>query len=243
MTHAADFAGVTTWIFDLDNTLYPPEMELFSQIQKRMTAYVMRLIGTDEATADHLRGEWWRVHGTTLAGLMAEHQIDPHDYLADVHDIDFSVLSPDPALAAAIEALPGRKIVHTNADAAYACKVLEHRGLGMFEAVCGIEEAGFHPKPDPRAYAPILAAHAIEPQTAAFFEDDPRNLLHPHSLGMRTVLVGRGWHGTAMPSRPGEAAPHVAHHTHDLTAFLQSLAGDSPRMADCAQDISRQSEG
>lgn len=222
---AAGFNGVDVWIFDLDNTLYPPEARLFTQIEARMQAYVERLLGVEGAEAARLRDHWWRAHGTTLAGLMAEHAIDPRPYLAEVHDIDFAPLLPAPDLGAAIAALPGSKIVHTNADATYAGRVLARRGLQGFEAVYGIEETGFHPKPDARAYAAVVAAHGIDPARAAFFEDDPRNLEQPHALGMRTVLVGRGRHG------PDELAPdhphgaHVHHRTDDLTAFLRALAG------------------
>lgn len=219
------FEGVDVWIFDLDNTLYPPEARLFTQIEARMQAYVERLLGVDGIEAARLRDHWWRAHGTTLAGLMAEHAIEPGPYLAEVHDIDFTALDPAPELAAAILSLPGGKIIHTNADAGYARKVLSRRGLAVFEAVYGIEEAGYHPKPDARAYEAILRAHGIEPHRAAFFEDDPRNLEQPHALGMRTVLVGPGRHGPdALP--PGQApGPHVHHQTHDLAAFLAALAG------------------
>lgn len=219
-----DFSGVRWWIFDLDNTLYPPEARLFAQIEARMTAYVQRLTGADRDEASRLRAHYWREHGTTLAGLMANHGIDAQAYLDEVHDIDFSPLTPDPALAAAIAALPGRRIIHTNADAAYAGKVLAHRGLAVFEAIHGIEEVGFHPKPDPRSFAAVLEAHGIDPAEAAFFEDDPRNLEVPFSLGMRTVLVGPGRHG------PDELAPghrhgdHVMWHTHDLRDFTVALA-------------------
>lgn len=222
-----EFSNVECWIFDLDNTLYHPEVRLFAQIERRMTAYVMRELGVDEAEASRLRDHYWRGHGTTLAGLMTEHGIDPLPYLADVHDIDFSVLRPDPALAAAIAALPGRKIIHTNADRAYAKRVLEHRGLGapdLFEAIYGVEESGFHPKPELRAYQLVLDAHGIDPRRAAFFEDDPRNLSVPHDLGMVTVLVGDGRHGPDELAADHDHGPHVQHRTQDLTAFLLALA-------------------
>ena len=119
-----------TWVFDLDNTLYPPHMRLFDQIEVRMTDWVMQALQVDRARADHLRAHYWATYGTTLAGLMTEHGVDPGPYLTDVHDIDFSVLAPDPDLAARIAALPGRKIVYTNACAPYAEKVLAARGLG-----------------------------------------------------------------------------------------------------------------
>lgn len=228
---SAAFDGVDVWIFDLDNTLYPPEIRLFDQIQRRMTAWVARELALDDAAADSLRTRYWRDHGTTLAGLMAEHAIDPHPYLADVHDIDLSALPADPALADVIAALPGRKIVHTNADAAYAGKVLAQRGLTCFEAICGIEEVGFHPKPDPRSFAAVLAAQGIDPVRAAMFEDDPRNLIVPHSLGMRTILVGVGRHGPDELAADHVHGDHVHHCTDDLTGFLARLAPARPAVA------------
>ena len=209
-----DFARVTTWVFDLDNTLYPPHMRLFDQIEVRMTDWVMRALAVDRARADHLRAQYWQTYGTTLAGLMTEHGVDPGPYLNEVHDIDFSVLSPDPALAKAIAALPGRKIVYTNACAPYAEKVLASRGLaGLFDAVYGVEHAAFHPKPDARAFATVFAADGLNPAAAAMFEDDARNLAVPHQLGMRTVHVA-----------PAPApAPHIHYHTSDLADFLARL--------------------
>ena len=229
--HVPDFAHVDAWIFDLDNTLYHPDARLFAQIEIRMTAYVMRELGVSEAEASHLRDAYWRQHGTTLAGLMAEHGIDPAPYLAEVHDIDMSGLTPDPALAAAIAALPGRKIVHTNADAAYAGRVLDRRALPVFEAVYGVEEVDFHPKPDPRAYQAVLAAHGIDPTRAAFFEDDPRNLIEPDRLGMVTVLVGAGRDGPDELPADHVHGAHVHHRTDDLTAFLLALAAIRDGMA------------
>ena len=122
------FRHVTQWVFDLDNTLYPPEARLFDQIEVKMSAYVMTSLGVDQATADQLRQDYWRDYGTTLAGLMREHNVDPAPYLFDVHDIDLSQLNKDPALATAIHALPGRKIVYTNGTAPYAGQVLAARG-------------------------------------------------------------------------------------------------------------------
>ena len=219
-----DFKHVSTWIFDLDNTLYDPSAALFAQIERRMTDYVVRQLGVSADQAALLRDDYWRHHGTTLAGLMAEHGIEPGPYLADVHDIDMSVLTPDPALAEAIRALPGRKIIHTNADSAYANRVLDRRGLNLFDAIWGVEEVDFHPKPDARAYQKVIEAEAIDPARAAFFEDDPRNLIVPHELGMRTVLVGIGRHGPDELAADHEHGPHVQHRTDDLAAFLRGLA-------------------
>lgn len=208
------FATVQTWVFDLDDTLYPPHMRLFDQIEVKMTDWVMRALQVDRARADHLRAHYWQTYGTTLAGLMAEHGVDPGPYLTEVHEIDFSVLSPDPALAKAIAALPGRKIVYTNACVPYAEKVIAARGLsGLFDAVYGVEEADFHPKPEARAFEIVFAKDGLNPTQAAMFEDDLRNLMVPHALGMRTVHV----------APEAKAEPHIHHHTAQLAGFLAQL--------------------
>ncbi|SNT68743.1 pyrimidine 5'-nucleotidase [Paracoccus seriniphilus] len=223
-----DFSNIDAWIFDLDNTLYPPEMALFPQIEARMTRYVMRLLRVEPQDADRLRRDYWRQHGTTLAGLMAEHAIDPVAYLDEVHDIDFTPLVPAPELAAVISALPGRKLIHTNGDSRYARKVLAARGLDLFEEIYGVEETGFHPKPDERAYAAVLRQSGVDPGRAAMFEDDPRNLIVPHALGMRTVLIGRGHSGPDVTgdgnAQPEQDLAHVMYRSDDLFAFLSAIA-------------------
>ena len=208
------FSDVKTWVFDLDNTLYPPHVRLFDQIEQRMTQYVMDILRIDRARADQLRHHYWRKHGTTLAGLMREHDIDPAPYLIDVHDISFDELEPDAPLKARIQALPGRKIVYTNGSAPYAEKVIARRGLtGAFDAVYGVENAGFLPKPDKGAFAAIFALDGVEPKRAAMFEDDIRNLEAPHAMGMRTVHVAPN----------PETADYIHHSTDDLTGFLAGL--------------------
>ena len=223
MTHApapcpvaADFDHVRAWVFDLDHTLYPPHMRLFDQIEARMTAYVADTLGVTEAEADRLRAHYWRTHGTTLAGLMQEHGIDPDPYLVAVHDISMHPLSPDPALAAQIGNLPGRRIVYTNGSAPYAQRVIEARGLGgLFDAVYGVEHASYRPKPQADAFAEVFARDQLDPAFGAMFEDDPRNLAAPHAMGMRTVHVAETQHPAA----------HIHHHTDDLTGFLTRVLG------------------
>ncbi len=210
----SSFAHVDTWVFDLDNTLYPPSVRLFDQIEVRMTRYVMTALDVEEAEADRLRDTYWHQHGTTLAGLMREHDLDPMPYLNDVHDICFDALEPDPALASRIRALPGRKIVYTNGSAPYAARVTEARGLsGLFDAIYGVEHAGFHPKPERKAFDMVFAQDGLEPTRAAMFEDEARNLAEPHAMGVRTVHVA--------PER--QDLDHVHHHTDDLSGFLARL--------------------
>lgn len=208
------FHHVSTWVFDLDNTLYPPRYRLFDQIEVKMTNWVMTALNVSRAEADRLRQHYWESYGTTLAGLMREHGIDPGPYLTEVHDIDFSLLPPDHDLAGYIAALPGRRIVYTNGSAPYAEKVLAARGLsGLFDAVYGVEHAGFHPKPDRAAFETVFATDGLDPTRAAMFEDDARNLRVPHAMGMQTVHIAP------------EPAPadHIHHHSDDLTAFLARL--------------------
>lgn len=208
------FDHVRTWVFDLDNTLYPPHMGLFDQIEPRMTTFVMQALNVTEAEANHLRVHYWKRYGTTLAGLMREHHVDPAPYLHEVHQIDFSVLDPDPLLAARIRALPGRRIVYTNGTAPYAENVLRARGLSdHFDAIYGVEHADFRPKPEPEAFATVFARDGINPKRAAMFEDDPRNLSAPHAMGMRTVHV----------ADKADPAEHIHHHTDDLSEFLTKI--------------------
>jgi len=209
------FSDVTTWVFDLDNTLYHPSARLFDQIEQKMEAWIANRLSTTLADARRLRSEYWAKYGTTLAGLMAEHDVDPWDFLNDVHDINMQHMNPAPDLAARILALPGRRIVYTNGDAFYAQRVLEARGLdGIFDAIYGIEHADWHPKPKRAAFEMIFAKDGLKDTSkAAMFEDDPRNLAEPHAMGMRTV------HVAPTPKK----AEHIHHHTDDLTGFLSQV--------------------
>lgn len=208
---ASPFAHVRTWVFDLDNTLYPESVDLFAQIRPRMTHWLMRRFGIDRAEADYLREDYWDRYGTTLAGLVVEHRIDPVEFLAEAHDIDLSALTPDPGLAQTIAALPGRRVVFTNGNSSYAARVLAQRGLdGVFDAIYCAEHANFISKPTAEAFSRIFTLEGLAPRTSAMFEDDPRNLAVPHGLGLRTVLVGTR----------AQVAPYIDHRTGDLTAFL-----------------------
>ncbi|MEX0349996.1 MAG: pyrimidine 5'-nucleotidase [Paracoccaceae bacterium] len=208
------FSHVTHWVFDLDNTLYPPHMKLFDQIEVLMTQYVMDALSVSQAEADRLRTHYWHTYGTTLAGLMREHDLDPDPYLHAVHQIDTDHMEPDAELATHIASLPGRRIVYTNGSAPYAEQVLAARGLsGLFDAIYGVEHAGYRPKPERAAFEAVFTQDGVTPGRAAMFEDDPRNLTAPYEMGMRTVHVA---------PEPLDA-DHIHHHTNNLTAFLAQL--------------------
>lgn len=193
MTNSPDptsFAHVTDWVFDLDNTLYPHHTNLFSQIDVRMTAYVSELLQLPREDARKLQKELYQQYGTTLAGLMARHDIDPDDFLNKVHDIDYSWLSPDLALGEAIKALPGRKFIFTNGDRGHAERAAGRLGiLEQFDDIFDIVAADLMPKPAQQTYDKFLALHRVAGPNAAMFEDLARNLIVPKALGMQTVLI------------------------------------------------------
>ena len=225
---APDFTHVEAWVFDLDNTLYPPSCNLFAQIDVKMRGFICDLlkIGPDEAY--QLQKEYYRGHGTTLAGLMKLHNVNPDDFLSVVHDIDVSVIPPNPALASALENLPGRRLVFTNGTVAHAKRVLGQIGIhDHVEDIFDIAHAEFVPKPHVQTYERFLRMHGVEPKRAAMFEDLDRNLEPAHTLGMTTVLV-RADEGHADPAvrswgEAGPDAPHVHYRTQDLAAFLSTI--------------------
>ena len=214
---------IRTWIFDLDNTLYPASANLFQRIDARMTAYVGRLLDLAPAEALKVQKRYFLDHGTTLAGLMADHGVDPHDFLNDVHDIEMDVLEQNAPLAAAIAKLPGRKLVFTNGDAPYAGRVLERLGLHRsFEAVHDIHAMNLKPKPAASAYAGLCAAFGIEPATALFADDMARNLAPAKAIGMTTLWVDNG-------SEQSEDADRtfVDYTCTDVTGWLHDILEDA----------------
>ena len=221
-------ARTETWIFDLDNTLYPADCHLFRQIDARMAEFIEQLLDLDRTDARRLQKDYYVQYGTTLSGLMREHGVSPHDFMDFVHDIDVSHVPENPDLAAHIRRLPGAKYIFTNGSVAHAENVIGKIGLAdLFDDIFDIEAADFTPKPHADAYHRFLRRTAIRARSAAMFEDLAHNLAAPHELGMATVLVqsDAAWMhdepAAKRPARLGEdAADHVHHVTDDLTAFL-----------------------
>ena len=217
-----DLSRIATWIFDLDNTLYPSSANLFVQIDQRMSAYIGRLLACDPVEARRVQKSYFHEHGTTLSGLMRHHDIDPHEFLSYVHDVDMDVLAEDVRVIEGIARLPGRKLVFTNGDAPYAGRVLDRLGLGAaFEAIYDIHATDYVPKPDPRAYAGLCAAYGIDPATALFVEDMARNLKPAKEIGMTTVWVNNG-------SERGDheaCASYIDLEINDVGEWLDSLQG------------------
>jgi putative hydrolase of the HAD superfamily len=226
------FAHVETWVFDLDNTLYPHHLNLWQQVDERIRDYVAKFLGISHDDAFRKQKDFYRRYGTTMRGMMVEHGMKPDDFLDYVHQIDHSPIAPNPALGAALERLPGRKLILTNGTTAHADAVLARLAIAHhFEGVFDIVASDLEPKPFPQNYDRFLARHAVDAGRAAMFEDLARNLEVPHRLGMTTVLVlpertreifREGW------ELEGREAAHVDHATDDLVGFLQAIAVSRP---------------
>ncbi|MBX3481389.1 MAG: pyrimidine 5'-nucleotidase [Caulobacter sp.] len=208
-----DLTHIDTWLFDLDNTLYPAETGFMKLIEVRMTDFVERTTGLPRDEARALQKKYWGELGTTLAGLIKHHGVDPEDFLDEVHDVSLDLLEPNPRLIAAIERLPGRRLIFTNGSEAHAIRVVEKLGLAhLMEDIFHIRSADYLPKPAPQTFTKMTADHAVDPRGAAFFEDSEKNLAPAADIGMTTVLVGQ--------NAPASTAPFVHHKTDDLAGFL-----------------------
>ncbi len=210
-----DLAHVDTWVFDLDQTLYPAEAEVMALIEGKMTAFVAREVGLPYDDAYRLQKSYLSEHGTTLAGLMAHYGVEPHRFLDEVHDVSIDGLHPDAELNALIAALPGRKLVFTNGDNRHAVRILAKLEMtDLFDGVFHLEHANWVPKPNMVTFEKMMAAHQVIPTTAAFFEDSPKNLKPAHQLGMKTVLVG--------PKAEGNSDDFIDFRAPTVKAFLQA---------------------
>jgi putative hydrolase of the HAD superfamily len=218
------FTSVETWVFDLDNTLYPHHL-LWQQVDDRIRAYVSEFLKVSAEDAFKIQKDFYKRYGTTMRGMMTEHGIDPDEYLEFVHQIDHSPLEPNPALGAAIESLPGRKLILTNGTRKHAAAVMQRLEIDRhFEDVFDIAAANLDPKPLPQVYDRFLHKHGVDPQKAAMFEDLARNLEVPHALGMTTVLVVPEKNKEVFREiweNAGRDDPHVDHVTDDLAGFIR----------------------
>ncbi|HEY3638507.1 MAG TPA: pyrimidine 5'-nucleotidase [Rhizomicrobium sp.] len=222
---APDFRHVDVWIFDLDNTLYPADSNLFAQVESRMTLFVQNFLGLDRDEARRVQKAYYRDHGTTLNGLMRVHGVDPETYLAFVHDIDISAVDAHSALASAIGRLPGRRFVFTNGCRNHAGRILDRLALRhLFEDMWDIRTIDFRPKPDPGSYRAVMTLADARAGKTAMFDDIARNLMPAHELGCTTVLVGTGSEWSKQgPELPQVTPAFIDYETPDLCAFLETI--------------------
>jgi len=212
-----DPGQIDTWVFDLDDTLYPREQGVMGLVQGRINAFMIDAVGLPADEAKVLQKQFLNEHGTTLAGLMANYAIDPEKFLRDVHDVPLDALEPNPRLDAVLEGLPGRKYVLTNGARFHAARVLERIGItDRFDGVFAIEDMDLTPKPAPSTYRHFVERFRITPHSAVFFEDTPRNLAPAKALGMTTVLIGDG-HGHEIGDWVDARAPDLLDFLHPLS--------------------------
>lgn len=211
-----DLSHVTTWVFDMDDTLYPREQGLMALVQARINAFVVEAVGLAPEEAKVMQRQFLDEHGTTLAGLMANYAVDTERFLREVHDVPLDSVEPNPRLAERLNSLPGRCYVFTNGATEYARRVLDRIGISdCFSGVFAIEDGDLTPKPNPATFRRMLARFEIESHRAAFFEDTPKNLEPAKALGMTTILIGDG-HGKPL-------GDHIDHVAPDLYDFLSDL--------------------
>ena len=221
---ASQFRHVRDWVFDLDNCLYPAATGLFALIDERMGAYIQRLLHCDPAEARRVQKEHFHTHGTTLAGLMRDLAVDPHDFLEDVHDIPLDLVQPNDRLGAALDRLPGRKFVFTNGDAPYARRVLEAIGVHeRFDDLHDIHASSYRPKPDPHGYELLCERFGIRPDTALLVDDMAQNLKPAKALGMTTVWVDNG----SERGSHGAEESFIDHRISDVADWLESIFEES----------------
>jgi putative hydrolase of the HAD superfamily len=212
-------AHIATWIFDLDLTLYRPEANIMAQVRDRIALYVEQYFEISSEQAHQVRQNYYQQYGTTLGGLMAEHNIEPHGYLDFVHDVDMTKLHPAPELRAAIEGLPGRKLIFTNADAPYAKRVLAKLELdGVFEDIFDIHRMDHVPKPALPSYHALCQELSIDPCRALFVEDSAHNLVPAKAIGMTTIWVNND----SQAASSGNEI-HIDHEISDVTEWLSQI--------------------
>ena len=217
---ALEFSHVRDWIFDLDNCLYPASTGLFALIDERMTAYIQRLLECDAAEAHRVQKDHFHTHGTTLAGLMHAHEVDPHDFLENVHDIPLDRVQRNERLAATLARLPGRRFIFTNGDAPYARRVLEAIGVhDRFQDLHDIHASSYRPKPDPHGYELLCERFGIDPNHALLVDDMAQNLKPAKALGMTTVWVDNG----SERGSHGAEESFIDHRITDVGEWLETI--------------------
>lgn len=216
---AADLKGIKSWVFDLDNTLYPADNQFMKLVEGKINEYVVRTSGLPADEALVMQKSFLHDYGTSLAGLMTRYQIDPHHFLAEVHDVPLDVLEADQGLRLSLQRLPGKRVIFTNGSTVHAHRVLKKLGIDdLFEGVFALEDANLIPKPDPRTFAKMLDMFGIDPTTACFFEDTPQNLVPAKAIGMTTVLVG--------PKAFSADGDYIDHRAGAITPFLTTAIID-----------------
>ena len=215
-----ELGDVDTWIFDLDNTLYPASSNLFARVSKRMTYFIQKEFQLEEGPARDLQRKMFRKYGTTMRGLMTEYDMDAEEFLHFVHDIDVSDMNKDPELAELLSKLPGRRLIYTNGSVPHAKRITGQLGIEhLFEDIFDIVASRFVPKPAPEPYDEMINKFKVDPKRSLMVEDMAKNLRPAADLGMITVWLrhSKDW------SSEDSVGGHIHHEIDDLKLWLKSI--------------------
>ena len=222
LRRASSFAAddYNSWIFDLDNTIYPAESGLFDQVSYRMTAFIQETFNLDRDGAFALQKDLFRRYGTTARGLMEDHNMDPQDFLSYVHDIDLSGVTPDAELDSALANLPGKKVIFTNGTTRHATRILDAYGIAHhFDYCYDIIEAQHRPKPDPLIYDELLERAGLTATKAVMVEDMAVNLKPAAERGITTIWLDHQFDW----GNPEMTETHIDYIARDLKSFFRTL--------------------
>ena len=217
------FDRIETWVFDLDNTLYPASSKVFDQISRRMTGFIAQHFNIAPDAALARQRDFFMRYGTTLRGLMTEHGLKPGPFLDYVHEIDIGTVDANPELVSKLGRLPGRKLIFTNASRIHAERVMERIGITQhFEGIFDIAAADYIPKPDRTSYAMMLRRHGVAADTACMIEDIAANLEPAKALGMTTVWL-KGEIAWARPPKGVGTPRYIDFVADDLMSWLDAV--------------------
>ena len=215
-----ELKNIRYWIFDLDNTLYPPTTNLFDKIDRLMCRFIEENLNVTSQEALKIKDTYFHQHGTTLNGLMKNHKVDAEKFLEFVHDIDYSILQKDSKLSKEIAKLPGEKIIFTNGSRKHAQKVIEQLGIeNNFDKIFDIVDSKFIPKPQIDPYHDLISTYDIDTKNSIFFEDIAKNLFTAHELGMKTAWI----ENDDDYCKQGYDGKHIHYRVKNLRCFLNQI--------------------
>jgi putative hydrolase of the HAD superfamily len=213
---------ITTWIFDLDNTLYSADSGIFQQVHTLMGNFVSKHLNIEIKEAKELQKKYYKQHGTTLRGMMDNHGVDPDQFLSEVHKLDYSIIRPNEKLNIELEKIKGRKIIYTNANLEHANNVLDKLELThMFKEIFDIKNANYIPKPEITPYDKIIKNFEIEPSSAIMFDDIAKNLVPAKKVGFTSVWIDAGYENFSDDIKSSKK--YLDYETKDISNFLNQV--------------------
>ena len=208
------------WIFDLDNTLYSGQTKVFSEVDKKMSTFISKKMNVDLVKAREIQKKYFYEYGTTLSGLMKQDDINPHDFLEFVHDIDISWLPKDLKLKEELLKIKEKKYIFTNGSHAHVENITKQLGIdGLFDGAFDIVDANFVPKPHIDPYKKIIEKFNIDPTKSILIEDIAHNLEQAKNLGMKTCWL----ENEEAFAKKDANKPYIDYKIKNLPSFLQEI--------------------